>query len=132
MKPSHKKSLVFISWTITEIMFGVFTLYSSWGAGNVTEDPESSDQSSSLSSQHIFHILKSRERDTRLKITYSTVTCIQPDSNMLQSRYNICLSSSDLSVKLCIPKRYTVYLRALRYKTYSGGWKLKTYLHTKV
>lgn len=47
--------------------FCIFTFYSRRGAGNVTEDPESSDQSCSLSSQNIFHILNSSVKNTRVK-----------------------------------------------------------------
>jgi len=76
----------------------------------VTKDPESSDLSSSLSSQHIFQILKSREEIFKMK--YSAVICIKRDLNMLLSMYTF--EQSDLSVKLCISKRYILHFCWLR------------------
>lgn len=57
------------------------------------QDPESSNQSSSISSQHIFHILKSRE-DSCLKGDIALLFVYSCDSDMLQNSfvvYKVCI-----------------------------------------
>lgn len=50
----------------SNIMFGVFTFNSGWGASNLTKDPESRDKSKTIRSQHIFHILGVKGTQTEI------------------------------------------------------------------
>lgn len=60
----------------SNIMFGVFTFNSEWGASDLAEDPESRDKSKTIRSQHIFHILGAK--GTHTEITYFSRICILP------------------------------------------------------
>lgn len=60
----------------SNIMFGSFTFNTGWGASNLTKDLESRDESKTIKSQHIFHILGVKERHT-LKV-YTLLICILP------------------------------------------------------
>lgn len=48
----------------SNIMSGAFTFNSGWGASNLTKDLESCDESKTIKSQHIFHILGVKGRHT--------------------------------------------------------------------
>lgn len=60
----------------SNIMYGAFTFNTGWGASNLTKDLESRDESKTIKSQHIFHILGVKERHT-LKV-YTLLICILP------------------------------------------------------
>lgn len=62
----------------SNLMFGVFTFNSGWGASNLTKDPESRDKSKTIRSQHIFHILGGRVKGTHTEIKYFSRICILP------------------------------------------------------
>lgn len=58
------------------IMLRVFTFNGGWGASDLKEDPESRDQSKTIRSQHVFHILGVKGAHSEI-INFSRV-CIVP------------------------------------------------------
>lgn len=60
----------------SNVMFGAFTFNCGWGASNLTKDLESCDESKTIESQHILHILEVKGRHTL--IIYTLLICILP------------------------------------------------------